>query len=97
MLEDLNPIFVSEDDVFIQGGALRLALEFLVSFVLLDLFFGVFDFFVRVLVCFDVFEFPDLGVLDVVSLVGDEDDIGVAFVEFQFGIGDVSLCNGQEA
>ena len=73
LLEDLNPIFVSEDDVFIQGGALSQALKFLVGFLLFELFFGVFDFLFRGFVCFDVFEFPDLGVLDVVSRVGDQD------------------------
>jgi len=32
LLEDLNPVFVSEDDVFMQGSALGQALEFLVRF-----------------------------------------------------------------
>ena len=83
MLEDLHFVFVSEDDVFEKRGALSQTLEFLVRFVLLDLFFGVFYLFFRVFICFDVLEFPDLGVFDVVSGVGDEDDVGVTFVHFQ--------------
>src|SRR6056297_1119739 len=73
LLQYFYSVFIGKDDMFVNGGSCCQSLEFWILFVLFVLFFGIFDFFLWVFVFFDVLEFPDLGVFNVVSGVGDED------------------------